>query len=126
MKIYNGTAHEVSIIGNAEPAPAIRKLVVPEGIEPKVLARIPAMGMLNAKIESVETDPIGSVPVFSKKVVGCDNAPEGYDVYIVSALYVSAARAVGLATDRLYTVADPVYSPDGRTILGCRGICLAF
>lgn len=122
---FNGTPHPINVVANGVSSPAIRKFVVPEGMAPEITISIPSDGMLNAKIESVQADSINGVPTFGKKVIGCDPIPEG-DIIIVSALYVSAARAMGLDTARLYTVADPVYSPDGKTILGCRGICLAF
>ena len=125
-KIFNGTPHPVNIIKNGVSNPVIRKIVIPADVEPEIIMSIPSNGMLSAKIDSVQAEPIDGIPVFGKKVAGCDPIPEGYDIVIVSALFVSAARAVGQATDRLYTVADPVYSPDGRTILGCRGICPAF
>lgn len=124
-KIYNGTAHAVSIIKNGVSDPAIRKLVVPEGEQPAVLMSIPSDGMLMAKIENSEESSIETIPVFGKRVVGCDPLPEGYDVIIVSALFATAARMVGMDTSRLYTVANPVYSPGGKEILGCLGLSQA-
>jgi hypothetical protein len=126
MAIFNGTPHAINIITNGVSDPQIRKMVVPAGVEPEISTVIPSHGMLSAKISTVEAEPIGGIPIFSKVITGIEPIPAEYDVVIVSALYVSAARAAGLPTDKLYTVADPVYSPDGRTILGCRGICPAF
>jgi len=126
MKIFNGTPHAINVIVNCVSKPEIRKLVVVDGVAPEIIANIPSSGMLSAQIESVESAPIADIPIFEKKVTGCDPIPKNYDIIIVSALYVSAARAMGLDTARLYTVADPVYSADGRTILGCKGICPAF
>jgi len=62
----------------------------------------------------------------SKVLIECESLIDGYDLYVVSALYASAVRAQGGDTSKLYTVADPVYTEDGRTVLGCRGICPAF
>lgn len=134
MKIYNGTPHAVSIVANGVFCAPIRKWVVENGVEPEVVASIPSDGVLSAKIETIEGQfmdgvPIlamDDIPVFHKEIMGCDPLPDGYEVYIVSALYASAYRKVYGNTDRLYTVADPVYSEDGRTILGSRGICPAF
>lgn len=125
-KIYNGTPHPINIVTNSVFKTEIRKYIVPEGTEPDIIASIPSDGILSAKIDTVEAEHINGIPVFAKAITGCDPLPEGYDIYIVSALYVSAAKASGIDTSRLYTVADPVYSADGKTILGSRGICPAF
>ena len=132
-KIFNGTPHSINIIREAVFKPEIRKFVVPSLIEltsigkdVTVVVSIPSDGVLSAKIDTVDLPDIDGIPVYGKSIVGCDPLPEGYDLYIVSALYVSAMRAQGNDISKLYTVADPVYSEDGRTILGCRGICPAF
>lgn len=128
-KIYNGTPHSINIIDGSRFDPSIRKYVaegVAEGKEVTVVASIPSNGVISAVIETAEMEPINGIPVYGKKIAGIDPLPEGYDVYVVSALYASAMRQLGGDTSKLYTVADPVYSEDGRTILGCRGICPAF
>jgi len=126
IKIYNATPHPINIINNAVYRADIRKYVVPEEIQPNIVATIPSDGILSAIIETTEKEPINGIPVYCKSINGCDPLPEGYDIYIVSALYASAARACNRNTSKLYTIAEPVYSPDGKTILGSRGICLAF
>jgi len=126
IKFYNGTPHPINIITNAVYDTDIRKYVVADSAQPQIAASIPSNGMLSATIITVEDEPINGIPVYSKQITGCDPLPSGYDIYIVSALYVSAARACGMDTSKLYTVADPVYSADGRTVLGSRGICPAF
>lgn len=125
-KIFNGTPHFVNIIREGVVyKPEIRKFVL-SGKDVTVVASIPSDGVLSAKIDTVELPDIDGIPVYGKSIVGCDPLPEGYDLYIVSVLYASAMRAQGKDISKLYTVADPVYSEDGRTILGCRGICPAF
>lgn len=126
MKIFNGTPHAINVVTNGVFATEIRKYVVPDGTEPQIVASIPSNGVLSAVIDTVEVEPMDGIPVYTKRISGCDSLPDGYDIYIVSTLYVSAARACGMDTSRLYTVADPVYTADGRTILGSRGICPAF
>ncbi|NLZ54040.1 MAG: hypothetical protein GX892_13025 [Thermoanaerobacteraceae bacterium] len=123
-KVYNGTPHSINIIEGAIFDPSIRKYVA-RG-EVTMVTSIPSNGVLSAKIDTVNLPDIDGIPVYGKAIVGCDPLPEGYDLYIVSALYASAVRAQGGDTSKLYTVADPVYTEDGRTILGCRGICPAF
>ena len=125
MRIFNGTPHSINIIDGATFDPSIRKYTIKED-EATVVASIPSNGIISAVIETAEMEPINGIPVYGKKIVDIDPLPEGYDIYIVSALYASAMRQLGGDTSKLYTVADPVYSEDGRTILGCRGICPAF
>ena len=125
IKIYNGTPHPIKIVA-AESThfdANIRKWV---SDNPVFLKEIQSNGVLSAVIKSKDSSPILGIPVFDKQIEGCDELPSGYDVYIVSALFASAYRKQNGNTDKLYTVADPVYSEDGRTILGSRGICPAF
>lgn len=126
MRIFNGTPHSINIISNCVYKPEIRKYVVPEGEQPIVVKSIPSNGILSAKIQTVNAGVVDGIPVFNKQVVGCDDLPAGYDIYIVSALYAVTAIKMGANPSILYTVSDPVYSADGRTILGSRGICPAF
>jgi phosphoribosylcarboxyaminoimidazole (NCAIR) mutase len=123
MKIFNGTPHSVNVVTNGTFSPEIRKFIADV---PEIIATILSNGVLSAKIDTITAAPINGIPVFEKKISGCDELPEGYDIYIVSALYVSTARVAGMDTSKLYTIADPVYSLDGKTIHGSRGICPAF
>jgi hypothetical protein len=125
--IINLTPHSLTIVDPASTTfnADIRKNVCTG--DPVVIATIPSAGVASAKIATVADDKIGDVPVFRKQITGCDPLPDIPDaVFVVSALYASAYRQVNGNTDRLYTVADPVYSADGRTILGSLGICPAF
>lgn len=126
IRFYNGTPHEINIISNAVYNPNIRKYVITDGSDPQIIVSLPSDGMLSAVIDTATQEPINNIPVYGKTIISCDPLPDGYDIYIVSALYMSAARACGMDTGKLYTVADPVYSADGRTVLGSRGICPAF
>jgi hypothetical protein len=120
-KIFNGTPHAINVVSGSVFTPAIRKYVGGD-----VILSIPSTGMLSAKISTIDLPSIADIPVFGKSFSGVDNLPDGYDVYIVSALYASAAKAAGVDCSKLYTVADPVYTPDGNSFIGCRGICPAF
>lgn len=124
-RIFNGTPHPIFILDDSTITfkADIRKFICSG--QPAVVAEIPSNGILSAKIDTVQAGYIGNIPVFEKKIVGCDPIPEGYDIIVVSALYATAARMAGLDTSSLYTIGDPVYSEDGRTILGCRGIAKA-
>jgi hypothetical protein len=123
MKIFNATPHNINIVVNSVSDPTIRKMVTDK---PEITMVIPSNGMLSAKINTVEASNDGGLPVFRKEIVGCDELPEGYEVIIASALYCSAVRQLGKDTTNLYTVADPVYTTDGKTIVGSRGICPFF
>lgn len=126
MNILNFTPHYVAFFKNDDISfdSTIRKWIVKDGVEPFLV--IKSSGMLNAKIDTVPGPSINNIPTFHKKVVGCDPLPDGDSLIVVSALYAAAATKSGLDMSRVYTVADPVFSPDGRTVVGCRGICPAF
>jgi hypothetical protein len=117
MRIYNGTPHSINIIveGRYEFKPEIRKLVTEN---PEIELSIPPMGMLNAQFVEV-LKSASPVKIKVKHIVGVDPLPEGYDMYVVSALYATAYGACNGNMNKLYTVCNPVYSLDGRTIHGC-------
>jgi hypothetical protein len=121
MDIINCTPHAINIIDNATFNSDLRKWTTSN---PNIVATIPSSGVVSAKIDAVDLRPINGIPVMGKTIVGVDPLPEGDDaIYVVSALYASAYRTIHGNVERLYTVSDPVYSEDGRTILGSRGIC---
>jgi hypothetical protein len=120
-KLFNGTPHAINVVMNSVFNPAIRKYTGGD-----VSYSIPSNGMLNAKVETVSWGMIGDIPTYGKKFTGVDILPDGYDVYIVSAMYASAAQRAGMDMSKIYTVADPVYTEDGNSFIGCRGICPAF
>lgn len=129
MRVWNATPHSIRIMPASAVTfnPEIRKWIAEADTEP--VSVIESTGMLSAKIDAVDADPISDIPVFDKKVVGCDPLPDGMtgeDIIIVSALYATAYKRTYGDDTRLYTIADPVYTSDGRTILGSRGICPAF
>lgn len=120
-KIFNGTPHAINVVENSTFNPSIRKYIGGD-----VVLSIPSNGMLNAKISSTDEPSVEGIPVFGKSFTGVDPLPEGFDIYIVSALYASAAARNNVDMSKVYTVADPVYTEDGNSFLGCRGICPAF
>lgn len=124
--IVNYTPHALNFFGPGavEFRPEMRKWVALEGMQPSF--SIPSSGMLSAKIETAPSEQLGGIRVFSKQVTGCDPLPEKGNVVIVSALYAMAAGKMQMDMSRVFTVADPVFSQDGRTVLGCLGICPAF
>jgi hypothetical protein len=121
QKIFNGTPHPITIIEAASTSynEALRKAT---SEAPTVLREVPSTGVLSAHREEHPAGDIDGIPVSRATYRRVDPLPEGYDAYIVSALYASAAKELGYPTERLYTVSQPVYSPDGRTILGCLGL----
>ena len=121
VKVFNGTPHVINVVQGCTFNPSLRKYVGGE-----VVLSIPSNGMLNTKIDTLEGECINGIPTFYKSFSGVDSLPEGFDVYIVSALYASAAAKSGADMSRIFTIADPVYSADGNSFLGCRGICPAF
>lgn len=91
-----------------------------------VIKSIPSEGVLNAKISTVEGEPIEGIPTFEKNIEGCDPLPDADSVFIVSALFASAFIKQGGDPDRILLVADPVMSTDGKTFVGCRGLAKPF
>jgi hypothetical protein len=119
-KIFNGTPHSINIIDNGIFDPKIRKFVTDS---PNIVKSIPSDGVLSAKMTTTTLDPIDGIPVFHKGFTGVDSLPDGFDIIIVSQLFVSGVVSQGGDTSKLFTVSDPVYSTDGKTIHGCGGIC---
>lgn len=124
-KIFNGTPHEIHIVRNGVFEASIRKYVLPEGQDLEIITSLASCGVASAKIEKVEVDSLGNIPIQSQKVTGIDPLPEGHDAYVVSAIYAVAARQLGMDTSKMYVIADPVFSADGRTVLGCRALAPA-
>lgn len=124
--MINNTPHEINIIDPKDIHfdPTIRKYVASADTKP--LVSIPSSGILNARISTVDLDPIDGIPVFDKKIDGCDPLPDDGEIHIVSALYASAAAKAGFDMNRIMLVADPVMSADGKTFIGCRGLAKAF
>lgn len=120
-KIFNGTPHAINVVSGSVFNPAIRKYTGGD-----VVLSIPSTGMLNAKVSTVDLPAVDGIPVFGKAFTGVDSLPDGFDIYIVSAMYASAAAKNGVDMSKVYTVADPVMSDDGNSFIGCRGICPAF
>ena len=124
--MINNTPHPINVIDpkdiyfNAD----IRKYVAPAGTKP--ILTIPSSGILNARISTVDSDPIDGIPCFDKRIDGCDPLPDDGEIHIVSALYASAAAKAGMDMDRIMLVADPVMSEDGKTFIGCRGLAKVF
>jgi len=123
--ILNFTPHTICIFhaDSVTYNSAIRKWIVKDGAEPFLI--IKSSGMLNARIDTIPSTPVNGIPTFIKKVTGCDPLPTGDSLVIVSALFAAAAVQVGHDMSRIFTIADPVFTPDGRTVLGCLGICPA-
>ena len=123
--ILNFTPHPINIFPQTDTFfdATIRKNVVNQGAIPTI--NIPSSGILSAKITTVADGNINGIPVFVKKVTGCDPLPDGDSIVIASALFATAAQKQGLDMSRICTVADPVFSADGKTVLGCLGICPA-
>lgn len=113
--------HDVVVYAGAQLDTTIRKY---RGGTP--VATIPFAGkMLSAKVSQDAAEPICidgvEIPTrTSQQFTAVDPLPEGYDYYIVSAMYVAACRAIGMPTDRLLTIDGTVVDDDGK-VVGCTG-----
>ena len=121
--IVNLTPHQVSIVTGATFDASIRKYR--GGI---VVKTIPSSGMVSViSSKQEEMDPIVTddgvfIPTCSAlKWVWVDPLPEFPEgsMYIVSAMYVTACRELGIPTHRLLTVGPTVVGDDGHSIVGC-------
>lgn len=125
--VINLTPHSITIIdGNCCRFDAgIRKWVCDNS--PAIIAEIPSSGVVSARVETAEKPEFNlgdSIPIYAKRVVGCDPLPAEEGAFIVSALYACAYYATHSENEAIgiYTIADPVYTPDGKTVVGCKGI----
>lgn len=124
--MINNTPHAINVIDPKDIKfdPSIRKYVAAADVKP--IITIPSAGILNARISTVDAAAIDGIPVFDKKIDGCDPLPDDGEIHIVSALYASAAAKSGIDMNRIMLVADPVMSEDGKTFIGCRGLAKPF
>lgn len=119
MRIFNGTPHMINIIDKSScyENMNLRKLV---SSEPVYLHKIPTNKVLNVEFKTTHVEGI----IFKNEIVSINELPKHYGIYIVSALYASAYSTLRLREpSKLYTVCDTVYDSDGKTILGCIGLC---
>ena len=113
--------HKLCIFEDCEFDPKIRKY---RG--GRIIAEIPFSGrFLNAYWPRSESEPIefdgAEIPTLSPQIfTDVDELPgtDECDYCIVSALYVTACKALGRATERLLTIGMPVVDDEGRTV-GC-------
>lgn len=124
MKVFNGTPHAITILDPScfTMKAEIRKLV---SETPVTSATYLSNGMLSAKFEEKTIDLGLGIKTVQKSIVSVDPLPDGYDFYIVSALYAMAAASTGIDTTKLLTVSNPIFTPDGRTVLGCEGLMVS-
>jgi hypothetical protein len=110
MNIFNGTPHVITIISSENTAfNAAQRKVVLTG-EKKVIVELPSNGVLSAKMAKTDLNPINGITIKQSKFVSVDSLPDGYDYYLVSAMFVAACREVGVDTSKLLTIGDAVYS----------------
>lgn len=128
MKIFNGTPHDINLFleSQAEFASAVRKLILKEGEAP-VFVIPKGEKMLNAQKATAAFPAINSelTPFLKGGVIftAVDPLPEGYDLYIVSALYKSAAKELGMDVSKLATIDGAVYDSEiNPRPAGCTGL----
>lgn len=111
MKIYNGTPHTISIINPNDVTyhPEQRKYIVKEDYENST-QDIFSHGILNAYMSEKEEVNHPLLPLVKRaRFTHVDPLPENFDLYIVSQMYRSAYVEMGISTDNLACVCDPVY-----------------
>jgi len=123
--IINMTPHLINIYGadSTQFDASIRKLLVLEGAQPSQTIQ-PSGTLLNAKQSEVIADAVDGIPCMAFTFTHADALPIGEydDYYVVSALYVSACKALGLPTNQLLTVRGTVYKSAAEPKpIGCLG-----
>jgi len=122
MAIINYTPHDIMIYGvdSVEYDASIRKHILIAGASPVMI--LPKSGkMLSVKMDTQQDGYIenGIIPIIWNIVTAID-LPDGDALWIVSQVYASAVRKLGLPTDRLLCIGDPVYATsDGKQPMGC-------
>lgn len=127
MKIFNGTPHSIDTI---DPACVTldslnRKSVITCPIDEILYTNsIPSSGVLSARFVTCEESPVFNVRIFKNTVASIDPLPDGFDMYIVSAVYANAMHTLGMDTSKIYLIHTPVYLPDTThsTVVGCIGL----
>jgi hypothetical protein len=114
MKIINCTPHAINIVEGATFETKARKFMKNETT--KAVCTIQPSGIvLNAKAEDAKAEDIeystidALVPTKKTVYVSVDSLPGEGDMFLVSALFVSACKDLGIETSKLLTVGDPVY-----------------
>ena len=119
IKIINTVGgHDLTVYTGAEYDASIRKY---RGGE--VLTVVPYSGkMLSAKLADSDKEPIHiarvEIPTKMQVVVDADEIPDDGNLYVVSALYLTACRQLGRDTSRLLTIGGTVVDDTGR-VIGC-------
>ena len=119
--IRNFTPHKIVIFKREDCFfdDKTRKYYLKEGAQPVV--EIPSEGVLNAHIEYERSEIVDNVEIFEARVKEIDPLPPGR--LIVSALFANACKIMGIGTDRLLTISQPVYdNPDNPRPVGCLGL----
>lgn len=117
LRIYNGTAHDIHIIKDAEFDRDLRKWVGGE-----VVRVIPRNRPLNVHVVTTEIGDADGIPLFIKTAPEHMYLPWGFDIYIVSTPF---AMIHGQTPEKnVFVVADTVVDKDTLRIRGCRGLQL--
>lgn len=114
MKNY--TSHDVNIVDeeNVQYSETHRKYVSEKPVCTKV---IPSSGVLSVQYDVSDGGLEDGVPIRIKRKVAMDKIPEGTFSVIVSALYATANP-----DPRIRTIIDPVFTPDGKKVIGCLAV----
>jgi hypothetical protein len=123
MAIVNCTPHVINIYSSDDTSfvTAARKLVI-IGMPDPIEVIEPSGTLLNAKQTEEDAEPLNGIPCRKFTFTSADSLPDGDDYFVVSALYVSGCKAMGIPTDRLLTVRGTIYaSTDQPKPVGCLG-----
>jgi len=121
LRLRNFTPHNINIFAKEDVFydEKQRKYFIKEGAKPLLV--LPSEGILNAHIDYELSENVDGIDIFEARVKNIDPLPSGR--LIVSALFVTACKILGINTNRLLTISQPVYSnPDNPRPVGCLGL----
>lgn len=121
MSLINRTPHPISIFRKEDTVydSSTRKLILKEDAKP--IEILPAGVPLNAQTRNIPYETTEDMPFLKGAVefVSADPLPEE-GIIIVSNLYKSALKELGIPTTRVATVGDTVYADkDNPRPVGC-------
>jgi hypothetical protein len=132
--IFNGTSHDVNVYSSKDVTynPETRKYVI-NSEECLPIKTYPKNIMLNGKFSeicnpSIEID--NGVNIYDKVLESLDALPEGFDFYIVSAVYANAYQTHYSPLEesdngnKMLGIHNPVINHQGK-IIGCLGFIWA-
>lgn len=121
-KILNLTAHDIVEFKLEDcDDPQARHLILKGQEHTSPWEVLPQSGQL----ATADREVVGSGHNFEVTYKNVSDLPEGYDLYVVSGVYVQACQKLGRDTSKLRVSYGAVYdATDSRKVIGCLGLAI--